>query len=588
MTQVKYVKKFLSPSERKAMRASFLIITLSLLFLLGRFYIVNLQAVPVKGGEYSEALIGSPKRINPLYSNLNSVDRDLGRLVYSSILKTDAEGNLANDLAESLEIGSDNKSYIFKIRTDAKWHNGSKLTVDDILFTFRTIKNAEYKSPLRSSFAGVEAEKIGEETIKFTLAESYAPFLGLLTFGIMPENLWDQVSPQGALLNELNLKPIGSGPFKFKSLSKDKNGRLISYALSASEDYYGARPNVSILNFKFFQNYDEAVQAMNDNAVSGLGYLSKKSDIALSAKNSYYFYKLNYPELTAIFFNQKNNQALADVKVRQALALALDKNEIIKSLFDDNAKSVDGPILPDNFAYNQNIKIYRFNKAEAEKLLDEAGWKITDVSDTDIKTINETVDKEKLKDADKARLAIGAGRWRASKDQFLAIKLATVENNEYQQVVEQIKKYWEDLNIKVEIDITPANQMQAKIIKPRNFEALFYAQITGNDPDVYAFWHSSQAGELGANIADYSNKEADQLLEDGRVTLNQDERAEKYRRFQEIITNNLPAIFMYSPSYIYAQNKNIKGFNIKKIQSPDDRFSNIADWYIKTKKRIVW
>lgn len=588
LAQVKYANKFLTPTERKLIRISLAVVFLSLLFLAGRFYIIHLQTIPAKGGEYSEGLVGAPKHINPLYMSLNDVDNDLGALIYSSLIKTDSQGKLENDLVESYEIAADNKTYIFKIRTDVKWHNGSEMTVDDVLFTFRTIKDAQYKSPLRASFSGVEAEKVDEETIKFVLAESYAPFLELLTFGIMPESLWDQVSPQGALISDLNLKPVGTGSYKFKSLSKDKSGQIKSYTLTINNDYYGHKPNITALSFNFFQNYDEALQALNNNVVNGLAHLSKKMEANLNARNSFYFHKLSLPELTAVFFNPKINQSLKDVKVRQALATVIDKNDIVKNVLGDNASVANGPIHSNNFAYNPDIKTYQYNKAEAAKLLDEAGWKIAEVTEADIKTIQEAEKNKKINDVDEAKLAVGAGKWLFNKDKFLIVKLTTVENDEYLQVAEKIKKAWEDLGIKMVLDVVSANEIQANVIRPRNFEALFYAQIVGNDPDVYAFWHSSQVSEFGANIANYSNKEADQLLEDARLSLNQGERVEKYKRFQEIIANELPVIFIYSPSYVYVQNKNIKGFVGERIQHPKDRFAGIANWYIKTKKRIVW
>ena len=124
--------------------------------------------------------------------------------------------------------------------------------------------------------------------------------------------------------------------------------------------------------------------------------------------------------------------------------------------------------------------------------------------------------------------------------------------------------------------------------KSRNFDALIYGEITGADPDPYAFWHSSQIGQSGLNIADYANKEVDKLLEDGRLSSGREARQEKYEKFQKIIAEDEPAVFLYSPNYIYVQSKKIKGFNIKSIILPSDRFSDIDQWYINTGKKIIW
>ena len=597
MSQLKYLNKYLSSKELWLVRLSSSVIVLSLLFMATRFYFVNLQVVPVSGGEYFEALVGAPKYINPLYASLNDVDSDISRLVFSSLMKHDNEGKLAADLAESYEMSEDGKTYTFKIKKDVKWHNGTNLTVDDIIFTFHAIKDPQYKSPLRSGFSGVDIERVDDETVKFTLAESYAPFLDLMTFGIMPQDLWYQVSPQGAGLAELNLKPIGSGPYKFKSLTKDKFGQIKSYSLVINNNHYERAPYISGLTFKFFGNFEEAISAFNEGMVDGVSYVPKQLKDNLNAKNSINFYKLNLPQLTAIFFNQKKNVNLADARVRQALAFAINKDEIIKNALRGDVENVTGPILNDNFAYDPDIKKYDYNKETAGKLLDDAGWKIVEITEQDLIDIEKkrAEDEEaEISGSEEEKVALGAGHWRSKKDdkakdgKFLVIKLTTVSTDENIQVAENIKKNWEELGVKVVLDVIPGGQIQPDVIRPRNFEALFYGQVVGSDPDSYAFWHSSQAGSAGVNISDYSNKEVDQLLEDARLTSDIGQRKEKYKKFQQIVAEEVPAIFMYSPTYTYIQNKKIKGFDVKKVQSPFDRFSNIRDWYLKTGKKLIW
>lgn len=591
LSQLKYLNKYLNPRELWLIRISFSVIVLSLLFMATRFYFVNLQVVPVSGGEYFEALVGTPKYINPLYVNLNDVDNDIGKLVFSSLMRHDGEGKLVADLTESYEVSEDGKVYTFKIKKGVKWHNGSDLTVDDIIFTFHSIKDPQYKSPLRGGFSGVEIERVDDETIKFTLAESYAPFLDLMTFGVMPQDLWYQISPQGAGLAELNLKPIGSGPYKFKSLTKDKLGQIKSYSLVANSSYHERAPYINGLTFKFFGNFEEAIGAFNEGAVDGVSYVPKQLKGDLNAKNSINFYKLNLPQLTAVFLNQKKNANLADVKVRQALAFAVNKGEIAKNILHGDAENVSGPILNDSFAYNPDIRKYDHNKDEAGKLLDSAGWKITEITEQELLDIEKKRaenEEGKVSDLEEEKIALGTGHWRSKDNKFLVVKLTTVSTDENIQVVENIKKNWEELGVKTALDIIPGEQIQSDVIRPRNFEALFYGQIVGSDPDSYAFWHSSQAGSAGVNISDYANKEVDQLLEDARLTSDIEQRKEKYKRFQQIVAEEVPAIFMYSPTYTYIQSKKIKGFDVEKIQSPSDRFSNIRDWYLKTGKKLVW
>ncbi|MEK7097576.1 MAG: ABC transporter substrate-binding protein, partial [Patescibacteria group bacterium] len=423
--QLKYLGRFLSSRESWLIRASSSIIVLSLLFVATRFYFVHLQVVPVSGGEYFEVLVGSPKYINPLYAGINDVDDDISRLVFSSLMKYDKDGQIITDLADSYEVSEDGKAYDFKIRKNVKWHNGSNLTVDDIIFTFNAIKDPQYKSPLRGSFGGVEIERIDDETVKFTLAESYAPFLDMMTFGVMPQDLWYQVSPQGAGLAELNLKPIGSGPYKFKSLTKDKLGQIKSYSLTANNNYYKEVPYISGLTFKFFGNFEEAISAFNDGMVDGVSYMPKQLKGSLNAKNSINFYKLNLPQLTAVFFNKKKNTNLADVKVRRALAFAINKSKIVEDVLGGDAEDVSGPILTDSFAYNFQIRKYDYNKDEAGKLLDEAGWQAVEITEqelSDIEKKRSENEEGKISESEEEKTALCAGKWRANKDnKFLTI-----------------------------------------------------------------------------------------------------------------------------------------------------------------------
>jgi len=182
LKQLKHIKKFLTNKELWIIRVSFLILIVSILFSSGKFYLNHLQIVPVEGGEYTEALIGSPKYINPLYANINDVDSDLCTLIFSSLFKRDKNGKLIKDLVEDYSISEDNKIYSIKLKQNIKWHNGGNLTVNDVIFTFNSIKNNAYKSTLKQSFVGVEIEQIDDNNFKFILQESYVAFFEFLSF----------------------------------------------------------------------------------------------------------------------------------------------------------------------------------------------------------------------------------------------------------------------------------------------------------------------------------------------------------------------------------------------------------------------
>lgn len=588
--QLKYVKKYLNPAERLVIGVCLIVILFSSVFLAARFYKTHLQIIPVAGGDYIEGAVGSIKYINPLYAGFSDLDSDLTKLVYSSLFKRGENAEPVNDLAAGYEISPDGKTYTIKVRSDAAWHNGGQLTVDDIIFTFEAIKNIRYKSPLRAAFTGVEISKVDDQTVKFDLAEPYAAFLDLLDFGILSQELWQQIEPTSASLAELNLKPVGSGRYKFKSLVKDKSGNIRTYILTRNENYYGAKAHVNTVSFKLFGNLEEAISALNNNLIDGISYLSEQDKGSVVAQDSLNFYNLSLPKLTAIFINSKSGPALMDKRVRQALAYAVDKNKIVDEVMAGNARAINGPILPNSFAYDNEIKKYDYNTATSSRILAAAGWKIIELTAADIAKANEdlTNKDEAIKKQAEAKVKMGAGKWLIKDNNYLAITLTTVDNREYGQAAELIAKFWNDINVKVEVNLVPANQIQVDVIKSRNFNVLLYGEFTGADPDPYAFWHSSQIGQSGLNIADYANKEVDKLLEDGRLSLDLNARRDKYKKFQKIIAEDEPAIFLYSPNYIYVQSKKIKGFNVKSIVSPSDRLGDIEKWYINTGKKIIW
>jgi len=590
LRQLKYLKIFLSKKELLIVRSCVVVIVMSTIFFGGRFYLKHLETLPKVGGEYIEGVVGTPKYINPIYASVSDVDNDLSSLVYSSLFKRDENGYLANDLAESFAVSEDGKAYTIKVRSGVKYHNDLPLTVDDILFTFNAIKDSSYKSPLRGGFAGVSIEKVDEQTVKFILSEPYAAFAELLTFGILPQELWYQLAPAAASLAELNLKPIGSGPYQFKSLIKDKNGNLKSYNLVINENYYGERPHVKNIQFKFFPGYEELTSALNDNLVDGISYVPAQYLSKIANKSYLNYHKLNFPQSMAVFFNEKNNSALAELKVRQALALAINKNEIVDKVLGNNARVIDGPILPESFAYNPQLKKYNYNQEEAKKLLEAAGYKQKEITGEQIAKatgdLSSTDEKTQL--AAKSILSQGPGRWYEKNDKYLIIKLTTVDTGENPAVAEAIKIYWEDIGVRTETEFISASQIQTEAIKTREYEALFYGQLAGADPDPYPFWHSSQTGAGGLNLAGYADKKTDKLLEEARMSVDFQARKESYIKFQNAIAEEVPAIFMYSPYYNYVQDKKIKNFNSKNIAVPSDRLLNVSKWYINVGKKINW
>ncbi len=540
--QIKYLKRFLNPRESLVIKIAVLILVVNLIYL-GTVFVKNhLQVYPTRGGNYIEGVVDYPQTINPLYAVNPGIDQDLSYLIYSSLFKYDGKGRLSNDLVQSVTVNASGTKYIIKIRNNVYWQNGDKLSTADVIFTLNLIQNPAYHSPLRLPLSKVIAHKINDQTLEFVLPKPYAPFLDLLTFGILPKKIWENIGPKAILLSDLNLRPIGSGPFKFNTLVKNKSGDLKSYQLIVNKNYYGRIPYLKTITFKFFPVYQEAIKALNDHQIMGLNYLPFVLRGNLLATDSLNLHELVQSKIVALFFNYQKNKSLDKKTVRVALAESLNRPQIIKDVFAGTYQLGNGPILSENFAYNKNLIKYNYLPVAAAKTI---------------------------------------------KAHPLSVVLTVINSGDDVLVAEHIKSYWEKVGIKVQLKIISSDQA-AKVIKNRDFEILLYGEAVGGDPDLYAFWDSSQVGSQGLNLSNYSNPAVDKLLVTARSTVNLTERIAKYKEFQKIITNDLPAIFLYSPSYTYPQSSTLKGFLGMMIINPADRFSSISNWYLNTKEKLKW
>jgi len=536
------------------------VILISVITLIFGVYVNKTDSVPELGGEYSEGVLGQPRFINPVLAQTNDADRDLVQFIYSSLFKYDGQGNLIPDLVEECSIGEDNVTYNITLKKDVLWHDNELLTVNDVIFTIKTIQDPEYKSPLRSIWQGIQIEKIDEFTIQFKLNNVYVNFLHNLTISIMPRHLWAGISASNFPLAQYNLKPIGSGPYKFKEFNKNEDGNIESMKFVYNENYYLTEgPFIKKLNIFFYRNQDSLIKAYQKRQIDGLSFLSPQNE--LEVRNSINIHNINLPIYYSVFFNQTKSKPLADRNVRLALSYATNKEEIIEKVLNGKGEQVNSPLLSNWPNYTSEIDIYDFALEHAQNILEENGWKDTDEDGIRQKTIND-------------------------EDTKLEINLVASDWPEFEQTAEILKEQWGKIGAQVNLEIIESIDIQQEYLRPRNYQALLFGEVLGADPDPFAFWHSTQKKDPGLNVAFYENKEVDKLLEDARQTIEQEKRTEKYAEFQKILIEDVPAVFLYSPTYLYPVNKKIKGIEIEKLAQPSFRFSQIENWHINTKR--VW
>lgn len=565
--QFKHLSRYLSPREMAVIKILGAVIVIGLLVAGAKYTKDHGAIVPGHGGDYTEAVVGAPHLINPVLTISNDADVDLVRLVYSGLVKLDAKGAIVPDLARKYTVSPDGLTYTFALREDVVWHDGQPFTSQDVVTTFADIENPSWKSPYAGRFKNIQVTAPDDHSVVFTLAQPFAPFLSMLTIGIIPDHLWRGISPENAIRAELNLKPIGTGPFKFLRFSKDKRGAILSYTVQRNEQYYDDAPYLHTITFKFYEDFNSATDALIGKKTEGISYLPTELKDRVGSLPNVSLYTFRLPEYSAVFFNTDRNSALQSKNVRVALAMAIDKQKIVSDVFGDATSVVDSPVLNGMLGYDPSIKGVGFDAVKASQLLDAEGWLRADP------------------DGMRQMAAPKKKRGAAAAPTPLTVTLTTVDTGENVAIAHAIKSSWDALGVKTMLDIVPAAHAQQDVIRPRAYEALLYGEIVGADSDPYAFWDSSQVGENGLNLANFSNKQVDTLLEKARATIDQNARIGYYKEFQTTLLAETPAVFLYSPGYTYVVSKNMKGIQDTAgsfLYSPADRFSSVTKWYMKT------
>ena len=515
--------------------------------------------VPENGGSIVEGIIGSPHFINPLLA-IADPDRDVTNLVYAGLMRSDGKGNLAPELAERYEISPDGLSYTFYLKPGATFHDGEAVTADDVIFTIESARNPTLKSTVRAGWEGVELEKVDVKTVRFWLKRPYAPFLENTTVGILPAHLWKNIPVEQMSLSELNLEPVGAGPFKITNLKTEKSGITSSYTLRSFSDYVGEEPYLRKITLKFYPSEVELLNAYESKEVDAISAISPQN-IKKIGRGGGEIKTLTLPRVFGVFFNQNEKSLFIEKEVRQALELAVDKNQIVAEVLGGYARQISSPIPPGSFGALETENRGQ-NLEEARGLLEKNKWKFNSE-----KNIYEKTEKNK-----------------ATKE--LSFSLATSNAPDLVRSADLLKASWEKLGAKVEVKVFEIADLNQNVIRPRKYDALLFGEVVGRDPDPFAFWHSSQRNDPGLNIALYTSAKVDKILEEARGLISREERTKKYEEFQKEIFQDNPAIFLYSPSFIYILPKTLKGFETEYIVTPAERFTNVFKWHFNT--RYVW
>lgn len=533
--------------------------------------------MPTSGGTYIEGLAGMPRFINPLLSQNSQVDSDLCALIFNGLTRMNPQGQVGPDLAERWNVSPDGLTYTFTLRPRVRWHDGQYLSADDVLFTIGLLQDPDYPGPpdLIALWSSVTVTKIDPRTVQFTLEQPYPPFLDYTTIGILPQHVLEGVEAADLASHEFNLQPVGTGILR---MEKDglsiKDGKIESITLSPNPYCWGEKPMLDHIQFKFYPSYQSVYNAYLVGEVQGIGQVALENIANARNHPDLNLFSSTLPEYTLIFLNLNTPTApfLAETEVRQALMYALDRQGLIDKVLNGQAVIAHSPVYPNTWAYNPDVTHYDYDPTQAAALLDEVGWQ---VPGTAAASNNVTI-----------TLPItGTFGIRRKADQRMSFTLLVHDSPAKIALAHEIARQWGLVGIGVTVQPVSTGLL-SDYLEPRQFQAALVDLAFTGDPDPYPFWHETQVEPPGQNYAGYLDRDLSELLERARQIVDDTQRAEYYRQFQQIFTDQALAILLYHPTYTYAVDRHVYDVQMGPLVRPGDRFLGISRWYMRFKRVI--
>lgn len=514
---------------------------------------------PVQGGVYTEALVGNIQRLNPLLDSANSVDRDINRLLFSGIVKFDSRGIPQPDLAESVGVSKDGVLYNIKLKPDMVWHDGQPLTTEDVLFTINLIQNGgEFiAEDVKNLWAAVEVNLFDELNMQIILPEPYAPFMDYLTFGLVPQHLFEGMSIEEIAESPLNLEPVGSGPYRFNELLLT-DSFVSGIRLVAFDGYAGEKPFLQEVIFRFYPDSNSAFQAYQQGLVQGIGEIPPSLIETALLDDSLNVFTGRLPQVSLVLLNLKETTVpfFQEADIRNALLLGINRNAIVANQFNGQAIVANGVIFPGTWAYNDTIQPVKFDPQLAAEMLKDAGYLVVG-EDNPVRENDEGVK--------------------------LSFVLSYPDDDLHQAIAQMIAEDWADLNIDVTLEAVTPDVFVAQKLETRAYQAALVDLNLSRtpDPDPYPFWDLGQA-ESGQNYSQWNNRLASDSIEQARVTTDLAERTRLYHNFQAIFAEELPALPLYFPVHNYGVSEQILGVTMGPLFDTSDRLMTITEWYLTT------
>ena len=544
-----FLKKILGALSRPEKTAVFVAVGTAILCLVGIISFSIYRAtdiVPAKGGEYAEGVISQPSFVNPILASTEA-DKLLVRLLFSNI----------PDVAEKVEVDKNGRVWQVTLKENVLWSDDKKLTSDDIVFTVEKIQDPQTQSPLFHSWQGVAVNRLSELKVQFNLVSPY-PFFeeNLRGLYVLPKHIFADTLPGNWKLSEYNLKPIGSGPYRFVDFAKQPNGFIASYSLVAREDG-SESPLIQKFNLKFFSHTQDAVKEFNAGKIDGLTIMD--GDVYKEITRPHQLFSYFLPSYYAVFFNQSQNMALQDLSVRKALSEATDQLLLTEKVFSGRANAINSPV-PGTQDLPAESKTSGAAIETINSDLEQAGWKMGP-------------ENVRVKSTKSGNLTLN-------------LKLTVPDVAFLSKTAEEIRERWANIGARVTIEKLSPEEIISGAIKNRDYQMILYGNVLNPPSDLYSFWHSRERFYPGLNLSLYNNKSADQLIDSIRRDFDGKAREEMLRKLSDTIIADYPAAFLYSPHYLFVAGKSLGGTTPRLLVDPADRLTEISAWYVKTERTL--
>lgn len=507
----------------------------------------NEQGSPTSGDAIVVGSIGDATTLIPIIAS-DSASHDICGLVYNGLVKYDKDLNIVGELAESWEIREDGLVIIFYLRKNIRWHDGKPFTAEDVKFTYEKLIDPEVRTPYSGDFLKIKSLEVQDPyTVKVNYKEPFSPALSSWGMWIMPKHI---LKDEDLNTTSYGRHPIGTGPYKFLRWKTAERIDLV-----ANEDYFEGRPRIDRYIYRiipdtatmFLELQAEGVDMMG---LSPLQYRRQTDNRFFRA----HYNKFRYPSFgyTYLGYNLLDDR-FKDKKVREALNLAVDKQELIDGILMGLGRVCTGPFVPESWAYNKEVEPSPYNPQKAKQMLTEAGW-----GDTD-----------------------GDG-WLDKNGKIFEFTILTNQGNDLRRwATEIIQRRLAEVGVKVKPKIVEWSVFITEFINKKRFEAVLLGWGLSRDPDGYDIWHSSKTKEGEFNFISYKNEEIDRLIEEGRRTFDQDRRARIYQKVHRILYEEQPYLFLWVADSLPIVHKRFK--NIR--PAPAGIGYNFIKWYVPENQR---